>query len=149
MAQVHLEPKHAKALIDAHITGLPEPKRTDVQMLHGLVTRNLSAKKLWFSDGLNEEGRVVTNPTIGYGSFLMNAANGKSTEWFRIGLCATKAGISVYVLGIPDKTYLAHTFGKRIGKAKVTGYCISFKTLKDIDVDVLEEAVRHGLSLKA
>lgn len=148
MAQVNLETKNAKALIEAHIAELPEPKRTDVHTLHGLMTRKLSEKKLWFSDGLNEEGRVVTNPTIGYGSYLMSAANGKTTEWFRIGLCATKTGISVYVLGIPDKAYLANTFGKRIGKAKVTGYCISFKALKDIDVDVLEEAVRDDLNMQ-
>ena len=27
----------------------------------------------------------------------------------------------------------------------MTGYCIRFKTLKDINIDVLEAAIRHGL----
>jgi hypothetical protein len=26
----------------------------------------------------------------------------------------------------------------------VTGYCIKFKTLKDINIDVLAAAIRHG-----
>lgn len=149
MAQVNLEIANAAERIDDHITGLPGPKRTDVQALHRLMTEQLSVDQLWFSDGRNDEGRVVTNPTIGYGSHTMKQAKGKSTEWFRIGLCATKTGISVYVLGIPDKSYLAKTFGKALGKAKVTGYCISFKALKDINVDVLEAAIRYGLALEA
>ena len=31
-----------------------------------------------------------------------------------------------------------------IGKATVTGYCIKFKSLKDIKIDVLEAAIRFG-----
>ena len=54
-------------------------------------------------------------------------------------------GISVYILGINDKTYLAKTYGKKLGKASVTGYCIKFKTLKDINIEILEAAIRFGL----
>ncbi len=32
-----------------------------------------------------------------------------------------------------------------IGKASVTGYCIKFKTLKDLNLDILEEAIRYGV----
>jgi hypothetical protein len=31
----------------------------------------------------------------------------------------------------------------------VTGYCIRFKALKDINVDTLEAAIRHGLAAPA
>ena len=41
---------------------------------------------------------------------------------FQIGLSANKTGISVYILGIEDKKYLAQTYGKDLGKASVTGY---------------------------
>jgi hypothetical protein len=47
-------------------------------------------------------------------------------------------------MGLKDKTYLAQTFGEKLGKASVTGYCIKFKTLKDINIDVLEAAIRYG-----
>ena len=60
-------------------------------------------------------------------------------------MSANTTGISVYILGIKDKTYLAQTYGNKIGKAGVTGYCIKFKTLKDINIDVLEAAIRYGI----
>jgi hypothetical protein len=72
----------------------------------------------------------------------MQYANGTSKEVFRVGLSANKSGISVYILGIKDKTFLARTYGKKLGKASITGYCIKFKGVKDIDTDVLAEAVR-------
>jgi hypothetical protein len=32
-----------------------------------------------------------------------------------------------------------------LGKASVTGYCIKFKKLKDINLSELEAAIRYGL----
>ena len=74
----------------------------------------------------------------------MKYADGTTREFYQIGLSANKTGISVYILGIEDKKYLAETYGKDLGKASVTGYCIRFKTLKDINIDVLEAAIRFG-----
>ena len=59
-------------------------------------------------------------------------------------MSANKSGISVYILGIKDKSYLARTFGKTLGKATVSGYCIKFRTLTGINVDVLQAAIRYG-----
>jgi hypothetical protein len=69
-------------------------------------------------------------------------------EFYQIGLSANKTGISVYILGIEDKKFLAETYGKNLGKASVTGYCIRFKTLKDINIDVLEAAIRFGFDAR-
>jgi len=57
-----------------------------------------------------------------------------------------KTGISVYILGLKDKKHLAKTYGKKLGQASVTGYCIRFKVLKDINIDTLEAAIRYGLA---
>ncbi|HTB86755.1 MAG TPA: hypothetical protein VK743_02315, partial [Steroidobacteraceae bacterium] len=62
---------------------------------------------------------------------------------------ANKTGISVYILGIKDKSYLARTYGKTLGKATVSGYCIKFKTLTGINVDVLQAAIRYGAEATA
>lgn len=132
--------------IKAYIAGQPEPKRSEITELHRRMTlRVLPGAKLWFYDGKNSENKTVANPTIGYGDQTIQYANGKTREFFQIGICANKSGISVHVLGIEDKTYLARTFGKALGKASVTGYCIKFKTLKDINIDVLEAAIRSGV----
>ncbi len=134
--------------IETYIASLPEPKRRDLQTLHQLTLEVSSGCKLWFLDGKNSEGKVVSNPNIGYGSYTIQYADGTTKEFYQVGLSANTSGISVYILGLEDKTFLAETFGKTIGKASVTGYCIKFKALKDIDVDVLEAAIRFGIENK-
>lgn len=131
--------------IKEYIASQPEPKRGEMQELHRLVLRLAPKCKLWFFDGKDAENKTVSNPNIGYGSHIIKYANGKTREWFKISISANKTGISVYILGIEDKTYLAKTFGKKLGKASVTGYCIKFKTQKDIDINTLEAAIRYGL----
>ena len=130
--------------IKKYIVSQPEPKRSDMQELHRFMLQALPECKLWFLDGKNSENKIVSNPNIGYGSRIIKYADGKTREFYQIGLSANKTGISVYILGINDKTYLAKMCGKKLGKASVTGYCIKFKTLKDIIIDILEEAIRYG-----
>ena len=130
--------------IEEYITSQPEPKRSEMQQLHDLILGVNPGCTLWFLDGKNSEGKVVSNPNIGYGSRDHKYADGTVSEFYQIGLSPNKTGISVYILGIEDKKYLAETYGKDLGKASVTGYCIRFKTLKDIDADVLKAAIRFG-----
>lgn len=126
-----------KAYIDSQI----EPKQHDMQALHLLILQALPACKLWFFDGKNSDNKTVTNPTIGYGVHTIKYANGKTNEWFKLGMSANTTGISVYILGIEDKKHLVQTYGQRLGKASISGYCIKFKFLKDINIDVLTEAI--------
>jgi hypothetical protein len=139
---------NVKEQIKKYITSQPEPKRSDMQELHRLTLRVLPACKLWFFDGKNSDNQTVANPTIGYGCHTITYAKGTTREFFQVGVSANKTGISVYILGIKDKTYLSKTFGKKLGKATVTGYCLRFKTLKDINIDILEAAIRYGLDAK-
>jgi len=101
--------------------------------------------KLWFLDGKDDKGKIVANPNIGYGLQTIKYADGTSREFYQIGLSANTTGISVYIMGLEDKKYLPQTYGEKIGKASVTGYCIKFKALKDINVDILEAAIRYGV----
>lgn len=135
---------HVQKQIDAYIASHPEPKRTDIQALHDMIQHVNPGCKLWFLDGKNSEGKVVSNPDIGYGSRDHKYADGSLREFYQIGLSPNKTGISVYILGIEDKKYLAETYSRDLGKASVTGYCIRFKTLKDINTDMLGAAIRFG-----
>jgi Domain of unknown function (DU1801) len=131
--------------IKKYIASQPEPKRIDMQELHRFILQVVPGCKLWFLDGKNSEGKIVSNPNIGYGFYTIKYADGTTREFYQIGLSANTTGISVYILGLKDKTYLTKTYGKKLGKASVTGYCIKFKTLKDIHIDVLESAIRNGV----
>lgn len=134
--------------IKEYIESQPEPKRREMWALHHLALQTLPDCRLWFSDGKNDIGKVVANPNIGYGHYTIKYADGSTMEFYQIGLSANKTGISVYILGLEDKTYLANTFGKTLGKATVTAYCIRFKSIKDIDLDVLRAAIRYGANAK-
>jgi len=134
--------------IQAYINSQPEPKRSDMQSLHQVILQLMPDCKLWFLDGKNSENKTVSNPNIGYGAYTINYADGTTREFYQIGLSANKTGISVYILGIKDKTSLARNFGEKLGKASVSGYCIKFRSLKDINREILEEAIRFGVEMK-
>jgi hypothetical protein len=131
--------------IKDYIASQPDTKRSDIEALHKRILKVFPKGKLWFLDGKDDKGKVVTNPQIGYGLQTMHYADGKTKEFFQIGISANSTGISVYIMGIEDKKYLPNTYGKTIGKANVTGYCIKFKTLKDIKIDSLISAIIDGV----
>lgn len=130
--------------IEEYINSQPEPKRIDMQVLHRIILNLNPNGKLWFLDGKNAENKTVSNPNIGYGFYTIQYADGSTKPFYQIGLSANTTGISVYILGLEDKTYLVQTYGNTIGKASVTGYCIKFKALKEINIEILEAAIRHG-----
>ena len=132
--------------INAYIESQLEPKQSDMRTLHEQIMSLLPESKLWFEDGKNAEGKVISNPNIGYGSYTIQYANGKSREFFQVGLSANTTGISIYLMGIPDKNALTERFKTRIGKASITGYCIKFKGLKDVDLEVVIEAILFGVN---
>ena len=134
--------------INAYIASQPEPKCSDLRALHRIILQVFPECRLWFFDGKNSENKIVSNPNIGYGFYTIKYADGKTKEFYQIGISANKTGISVYILGIKDKKYLTQTYGKELGKASVSGYCIKFKTLKDINIDILEAAIRYGFEAR-
>ena len=133
--------------VEAYLASQPEPKQAGLRRLHARILAEFPGCRLWFTDGTNADGKVVANPSIGYGACAITYADGSSREFYRVGLSANKAGISVYVLGLDDKTYLSRTYGGSIGKASVTGYCIKFRHLAAINADVLQDAIRYGMSI--
>jgi hypothetical protein len=135
---------NTQAQIAQYLADQPEAKREELEALHQLILRIAPDCDLWFLDGRNDAGKIVSNPNIGYGTQTIRHADGKTRDFYQIGLSANTSGISFYVIGIEDKNLLRQRFGERLGKASVTGYCIKFRRLKDIDLDTLEEIVRFG-----
>lgn len=135
--------------INNYIATQSEAKQSDMNTLHALILKIMPGCKLWFLDGKDSTGKVVSNPNIGYGHYTIKYADGKTREFYQIGLSGNTTGISVYIMGIEDKKHLAQAYGANIGKANVTGYCIKFKALKDINLPVLEEAIRFGIKESA
>jgi len=134
-----------KGQINNYIKSQTELKQNEMRELHHLIMQVMPECKLWFFDGKDDKGKIVSNPNIGYGLLNKKNADGKTREFYQIGLRANTTGISIYIIGLTDKTYLPNTYGKTIGKASVTGYCIKFKTLKDININTLLLAIKDGV----
>ena len=136
-----------QAEIDGYIATQAPPKREELERLHHMVLAAAPGCELWFLDGRDASGKVVTNPNIGYGRQTQRYAGGETRDFYRVGLSANTGGVSLYVMGLADKTHLSRTYGPRLGKAKVTGYCIKFRSLSDVDPDVLSEIVTDAMAL--
>ena len=132
--------------ISDYIASQPEAKRNNIQALHQMIVTLNPGCQLWFLDGKNSENKVVLNPNIGYGLLKLKYAGGKTKPFYQIGISANTSGISVYIMGLSDKLFLSKTYGQSLGKASISGYCIKFKALKDIQVDVLLAAIKHGFA---
>lgn len=133
--------------IAEYINSQPEAKRIDIETLHKQLVQLLPNSKLWFLDGKDENGKVVSNPNIGYVFQKIKYADGKTKDFYQVGISANTTGISVYIIGIEDKMYLPNTYGNKIGKASVTSYCIKFKSLKEINMELLETAILDGVKM--
>lgn len=133
-----------EAEIHNYISNQAEKKQQDMNALHQMILEISTGCKLWFLDGKNSENKVVSNPNIGYGTFKKHYANGSSMDFYQIGMSANTSGISIYIMGLQDKLYLKNTYAETLGKASITGYCIKFKKLEDINLEVLRAAITDG-----
>lgn len=130
--------------IDSYLSSLPENRRRDMMELHAFITDLMPGSQLWYLDGRNSEGKIVSNPNIGYGTTHITYADGSSRPFYQFGISANTVGISLYVMGLQDKKYLSTHFGTTIGKASVSGYCIKFKSLRDIHLPVLKQLIQSA-----
>lgn len=132
--------------IQSHFENLENAKSFELQQLHKLIVKINPTCKLWFDNGINDEGKVVTNPTIGYGLQTLHYAKGEKKEFFQIGICDTTTGISIYIIGIKDKNILKETFAPSIGKATIKGYCVKYKHLSELNSETLTKLIQFGFS---
>ncbi len=130
--------------INNYLDTLPQEKQQGMRTLHQLLLSWMPNCKLWFETGLDSNNKVVSNPNIGYGECEIPYKSGKTRTFYQIGLCANTAGISIYIMGIRGKLDLAQFAGNKLGKAKITGYCIKFKKLNDIDLNELNLIILEG-----
>lgn len=130
--------------IEEYLNSQSEPKRSELIELNNFILQIMPNCKLWFLDGKDAHGKTIANPNIGYGSFNITYKNGRLKEFYKIGISGNTTGISIYVMNTVNKEYLKNTYAKIIGKASISGYCIKFKKLNDINKKVLETLINEA-----
>ncbi len=126
--------KPTDASVAAYIDSLPSLKRQEeARTLVQLFERATG------------EQAVLWGPSIiGFGEYSYTYASGHSGTAARTGFSPRKAAISLYLF-LYDGALDGHL--ARLGKHKASKGCVYVNKLADIDLSVLEEAVRESMRL--
>ncbi|WP_265522336.1 SRPBCC domain-containing protein [Oerskovia flava] len=120
---------------DELVESLPDRFRADVARLDAELSRVFAGHSRVAWEGVfwgGSEQRI-----IGYGDMVDVRPRRDPVEWFVVGLAAQQDSVSVYVNAVEDGQYLAERHAHELGGAKVGKSVISFRSLDDVDLDVL------------
>lgn len=78
---------------------------------------------------------------IGFGTQPYTTADGRTREWFKVGLAPRKAALTLYGLTFYGSN---EDLLDRLGKHTIGKGCVYVKRMSDIDVDVLTELVERS-----
>ncbi len=126
-------PKPKATTPDEYIAQLDEPRRTAIKTLHAMIARALPKLKPSIQYGM-----------IGYGTYVLKYAGGRTGEAPVIALASQSSYISVYGCGAENLKELK----SQLPKAKFGKGCINFRKFEDIDLKVLEKIVKAAAANK-
>lgn len=116
--------------VNDYLASLDEQTQGDAHVLYEMMHR------------ISREVPVLWNVgTIGFGSYHYRYATGREGDNFVIGFYPRKGKTTVYLM---DGTARHAEALSKLGAHTITGYCIHFKRLSDIDPSVLEDIVRDS-----
>jgi len=88
-----------------------------------------------------EEPKMWGPAIIGYGTYTVTYADGRTLDWLMTGFSPRKQNLSIYVIcSSPKQPAL---LGK-LGKHSTAVSCLYIKRLKDIDEKVLEAIIKDA-----
>jgi Domain of unknown function (DU1801) len=126
-----------------YLRSLSPAFRSDMERLDALISDAMMGhpKAMWEGVMWGGEQRI-----IGYGDYTYRTSDRRQAAWFIVGLAAQRNHMSVYVNATADDGYLAERYAKELGKVKVGRSSITFKSIKDVDLDVLRKLVTMALA---
>ncbi|QDU38689.1 hypothetical protein Mal4_30190 [Maioricimonas rarisocia] len=129
------EPKTQKttASVEAFLRSIDdEQRRKDCRAVVKLMRQVTGEKPAMWRDAI-----------IGFGSYHYRYASGREGDWMLIGVSPRKQALSIYLM---CEVEAAQKLLNRLGKYKMGKSCLYVKKLEDIDLEVLEELIRHSIA---
>lgn len=124
--------------VDAHLDGIDEAAVADtMRALDRLINAAMSNRRRVLYEGKFWGG--TDQQIIGYGHIVQPRPKGEAVHWFLVGLARQKDHYSLYVNAVHEGTYLGKHYDGRLGKVKLGSASIGFKSLDDLDLEVLEQ----------
>jgi len=119
--------------VDEYLMAISEPRKTDIMVLHKFIQSTLPTFSPYFAYNM-----------IGYGRFKYKNYKKEIIDWPVIALASQKNYISVYVCAVLEGRYVAEIYKDQLGKVSVGKSCIRFKTVNDINMDVLKTVLKKA-----
>jgi len=129
------EPKTrpTKVRVNDFIDTVPNPeRRKEARTIVALMRR------------VTGERPVMWGPSIiGFGTYTLRYASGKTADWPIAGFSPRKADLTLYIM--PGFDRYADLLAK-LGKHRTATTCLYLKRLSDVDLEVLEAIVRESVA---
>jgi hypothetical protein len=129
-----MNPSSSDTTPEQYIAQLDEPRREQIGRLHDLIRTTVPELEPYMESGM-----------IGYGRYHFRYPTGREGDWCLLGVASHKRYISFYVVA-ENATggYLAEAYRDRLPKADIGKSCVRFRSLDDLDQEVLRELVREA-----
>ena len=127
-----LKTKRNKGNVEAFLNSVPdEKKRRDSFTVLELMKQITREKPEMWGDSI-----------VGFGSYHYKYASGRENDWFLTGFSPRAQNLTLYIMAGFDQY---ETLLSKLGKHSTGKSCLYIKKIEDIDVDVLEELVKHSV----
>ncbi len=132
MANAELKTKQTDASVEEFFDAVADKNvREDCRKIAEMMEKATGAKpKMW--------GRDI----VGFGDLHLKYESGRELDWMEIGFAPRKANLTLYLTngGIMDAELLS-----KLGKHKLGKGCLYFKSLSDVNKEVLEKIIKKSV----
>jgi hypothetical protein len=132
MAKSELKTKVTKASVEEFLeTVADEAVREDSRQIAEIMSR------------LTDSPAVMWGPAmVGFGTYHYKYESGREGDWMLVGFSPRKANLTLYIVDGFEKY---DDLMSKLGKHKTGKSCLYIKSLKDIDLAVLEELITESV----
>lgn len=122
--------------VDTWLESIEDTRADELKQLDTLIRDVFreNSRVLWVGKFWGGTDQAI----IGYGDLVQPRPRGEDVHWFVVGLALQKANISIYLNAVKDGKYLGQAYGKSLGKVKAGSASIGFKSVADLDLDVVK-----------
>lgn len=121
---------HEEGSVESYLASLDEQTVDDSETLIEMMQR-ISG----------QQPRLWNVGTLGFGTYHYRYDSGREGDGLTIGFYPRKGRLTIYLM---DGTARHSELLAKLGKHTTTGYCVYIKRLSDVDLQVLEQIVRHS-----
>lgn len=125
LTMAKLKTQKTKGSVSEFLKGVDKARQADCKTIVKMMSKATNSKPAMWGESI-----------IGFGEDHLVYASGRELDWFKIGFSPRKGKISLYCMcNTPSFSQLL----KQLGPHKTGKGCLYIKSLKEIDLDILQQ----------